>query len=97
MRKKSVDSLAAVQSSDQVRILIEPSVCGQCEQICWSVEAKARGEIGNEHWETVLLYVDHQGLAAALSILSRRIGTLGGQARNAEERQYLIEHHPRLW
>lgn len=97
MPKKKTDALAAVQSSDQVRFLIEPAVCGACEEICWSVEGQARGSMGDQFWETTLIFTTHQALSTALLSMARVASNLGGQARMGEERQYLLEHHPRLW
>lgn len=97
MAKKKTDALAAVQSSDQVRFLLEPTVCGACEAVCWSVEGKARGQMGEQSWETALVFTTHQGLSAALRTMARVAATLAGRARAAEEHQYLLEHHPRLW
>lgn len=94
---KGTDAAAAVQAADQVVLLVEPTICDHCEGVCWTVEAKAKGAMGDEGWHTVLLYLEHAALSTALATASRTLGRLGGILRQREDRQWLLEHQQRLW
>ena len=91
------DRAAAVAAADQVVIRIEPITCAQCEAQCWTVEGEATGYLGREGWLTSLVYVEHATLSASLAIATRALGAIGAVVREREERQWMLEHQPRLW
>ena len=88
MNKATQDTVAALQAADDIRWRIEPTLCNTCEDVCYSLEGRASGDLGNSTWETPIAWVDHVSLSTALRVL---LSTVGSQLARYEARLFAAD------
>lgn len=86
-----------IRASGDVRWRVESIVCGECQAVCWHIEAWAYDLLG-EDAKACLLYREHLGSQSeALLLIARWMMRHAGQLRAAEDAAWLLEHQGTLW
>lgn len=96
MSKVTTDAVSAVQVADIVRVVLQASVCDECEDVCYSNRIEASSKWGDTWATTLIFYRAHCALAEALSQSAAMAGSLGSRIRKREQAAWLLEHQETL-